>query len=130
MFEVVEAGEQGWGGAAFGDGFGEIVYLFLIGGNAGEQLTALILLFGGETSLTLRLDAHHFEDKSFSVDFLPQLFNHGFLKRFFGDASFGAFAAFAIGKGAEIGLILFVAVLAGRGTAIKRRSTAGAVGKA
>jgi len=75
------------------------------------------------------LDAHHFEDKSFGVDFFPQFFNDGLLKSLFGDASLGAFAAFAIGECAEVGLILFVRVLAVGCAAIERRSTAGAVGK-
>lgn len=128
-FECGEAGLEGGGCAVFFDGVGYVLKFLFVGGETGEQLTALTGLFGGETSRRFGLEAEHVTQVFGGEDDVGQLVEDGGFEGGAGDASLGAGSAFAVGEGAEVGLVFVAGFLVG-GATVEGRSAVGAAGEA
>ena len=105
VIKFFEAGLQSGGRSVFCDGVYDVVELLFVGCDAGEDLTALILLFEGERSLLISIEAVHFIHILFFEDIAGEGVDDGGFEGWLGNASLGAGSAFAVGEGAEIGLI-------------------------
>ena len=105
-FEDIQGIEEGFGVGALFEGVGGVGELAFDFGKFGGFLFQGGFGLGPQISLTGDEEPVHFIQVFFFEDVVCQVGEDGMFEGGAGDASFGAGSAFAVGEGAEVGLVL------------------------